>query len=194
MATRELEAFTPIDISAAAPGIDDATLVRRCRAGDENAWRELVERYSRYVYAIVNRGYRLDEDAAQDVFQEVFARTYERLAELRDPSALRPWIAQLTRRLAVDHIRADREVPGLEESQMPERTDDPIAELESQMNVEQMLSTLPEQFREVLDRYFCRSESYETIAAEMGISAGTVASRISRGLEKLRATVGAEAA
>jgi RNA polymerase sigma-70 factor (ECF subfamily) len=176
------------------PAVDDAALVRRCRAGDEGAWRELVERYSRYVYAIVNRGYRLDEYAAQDVFQEVFARTYERLGELRDPSALRPWIAQLTRRLAVDHVRADREIPGLDELQISDATEDPIGELESALNVEQMLGTLPEQFREVLERFFVRGEAYETIAAELDISAGTVASRISRGLEKLRGTLEAQAA
>lgn len=186
------EALIGLKIPAAMPGMDDAALVKLCRDGDENAWRELVERYSRYVYAIVNRGYRLDDDAAQDVFQEVFARTYEHLGELRDPSALRPWIAQLTRRLAIDHVRADREVPGLEESQIPEASEDPIAELDSALSVQQMLGTLPEQFADVLDRFFCRGESYETIASELEISTGTVASRISRGLEKLRATLEAD--
>lgn len=185
-------ALPGLNIPARLPRMDDAALVEQCRAGDEGAWRELVERYSRYVYAIMSRGYRLDHEAAEDVFQEVFARTYERLGELRDPGALRPWIAQMTRRLAIDHLRADREIPGLEEAQVPEATEDPIAELDSALSVQQMLGTLPEQFREVLDRYFCRGESYETIASELEISGGTVASRISRGLEKLRATLEAD--
>src|SRR5947207_973156 len=62
----------------------DAQLVAACRAGDHGAWAELVERYSRYVYAIAVRAYGLAESDAEDVFQEVFARTYERLGALRD--------------------------------------------------------------------------------------------------------------
>ena len=61
----------------------DAQLVSRCRAGDPGAWNEFVERFSRYVYAICGRGFRLAQHDAEDVFQEVFARAYERLPELR---------------------------------------------------------------------------------------------------------------
>ena len=64
--------------------ITDAQLVERCRAGEAAAWNELVERFSRYVYAIAVRAYRLPEHDAEDVFQEVFARTYERLDSLRE--------------------------------------------------------------------------------------------------------------
>ena len=68
----------------------DAQLVSRCRAGDPDAWNEFVERFSRYVYAICGRGFRLSQQDAEDVFQEVFARTYERLDALREDSAVRP--------------------------------------------------------------------------------------------------------
>src|SRR3954468_4176149 len=92
--------------------ISDADLAARCRGGDADAWREVVERFSRYVYAIATRVYRLSEADAEDVFQEVFARAYEHLDRLRDDAALRPWIAQLARRLAVDRLRAaKREAP-----------------------------------------------------------------------------------
>ena len=91
--------------------LTDAELVRRCRADDAGAWNELVERYSRYVYAIAVRGFRLSEEDAEDVFQDVFTRIYTRLDSLRDDSALRPWIAQLTRRRCLDAIAAKRDVP-----------------------------------------------------------------------------------
>ena len=85
----------------------DAGLVARCRTGDDQAWEELVRRFSRYVLAIAQQGFRMSREDAEDVFQEVFARTYERLGDLRNDDALRPWIAQLTRRLCIDRIRAD---------------------------------------------------------------------------------------
>ena len=54
--------------------LTDAELVARCRAGDLEAWNELVERFSRYVFAIATRGYRLTTSDAEGVFQEVFTR------------------------------------------------------------------------------------------------------------------------
>ena len=72
--------------------LPDAELVRRMRAGDECAWAAFVERYSRYVYAIAIRAYRLREHDAEDVFQEVFARAYSHLGSLRSDEGIKPWI------------------------------------------------------------------------------------------------------
>src|SRR5206468_12208099 len=73
--------------SMSLASVADADLVARCREGDQSAWAELVNRFSRYVYAISIRVYRLQQPDAEDVFQEVFARTYESLGELRDDAA-----------------------------------------------------------------------------------------------------------
>ena len=74
-----------------ASTLSDGQLVARCRAGDQQAWQELVERFSRYVYAIATQAFRLPDADAEDVFQEVFARAYQHLDKLRDDSAVRPW-------------------------------------------------------------------------------------------------------
>src|ERR687888_431833 len=120
-----------------AAAVSDRELVARCRAGDQEAWAELVERFSRYVYAISVQAFRLPEADAEDVFQEVFARAYEHLDGLRDDAAVRPWLGQLTRRLCID-------------------------------------------------RLFARDESYRTIGEALELPAGTIASRISRCLARLR--------
>ena len=86
--------------------VSDERLVRLCRDGDDDAWREFVERFSRYVYAIIGHGFRLRGGDAEDVFQDVFAKAYEHLGRLRDDTAVRPWLAQLTRRACIDRIRA----------------------------------------------------------------------------------------
>jgi RNA polymerase sigma factor (sigma-70 family) len=163
----------------------DAHLVARCRAGDDDAWRELVERFSRYVYAIAVQAYRLPASDAEDVFQEVFARAYENLSKLRDDNAIRPWLAQLTRRLCLDTIRAgSRTQP--EESLDPEGVDDTIARLDEALALHEALATLPDNCREILDRFFARDESYRNIGEALDLPPGTIASRISRCLVKLR--------
>ena len=168
----------------AAQRPSDEDLVARCRTGDEEAWRALVERFSRYVYAIATQSFRLAEHDAQDVFQEVFTRVYEHLDMLRDDSAVRPWIAQVTRRLCVDRLRASREEP-VEELEIKE-ADESVERLDQALTVWVALAHLPEACRDILDRFFSRDQSYETIGRELSIAPGTIASRISRCLEKLR--------
>ena len=165
--------------------ITDAELVERCRAGDEHAWNELVERYSRYVYAIAVRGFRLSDEDAEDVFQDVFTRIYTRLDTLRDASALRPWVAQLTRRCCLDAISGgERELPA--EDVLAGEASVDMAEIEEAYAVREALTGLTETCQEILDRFFAQDQSYRTIASELDIPQGTIASRIARCLVKLR--------
>ena len=164
--------------------LTDAELVRRCRGNDADAWNELVERYSRYVYAIAVRGFRLSEEDAEDVFQDVFTRVYTRLDSLRDDSALRPWIAQLTRRRCLDALSARRDVPVDEE--LTEEGSSDLSDVEEAFEVREALAGLSEPCQDILDRFFTRDQSYKTIADELDIPSGTIASRIARCLGRLR--------
>src|SRR6188472_4454267 len=166
--------------------LSDAALVARCRTGDENAWAELVNRFSRYVYAIATQGFSLRADDAEDVFQEVFARTYQHLDRLRDDAAIRPWIAQLTRRLSIDKIRAGSREQLSDEDIEPAGLDDTVDRLDDALAVREAMGDLSESCQEILDRFFARDESYQTIGEALEIPSGTIASRISRCLAKLR--------
>jgi RNA polymerase sigma factor (sigma-70 family) len=165
--------------------LTDAQLVARCRAGDHEAWRELVDRFSRYVYAIAVQAFKLSEQDAEDVFQEVFARAYEHLHKLRDDEAIRPWLAQLTRRLCIDRLRAGSDELLGDDVDVPD-ADDRIGKLDESLAVHEALATLPENCQEILDRFFARDESYRTIGDALDLPSGTIASRISRCLTKLR--------
>lgn len=166
----------------------DAQLVSRCRAGDEAAWNELVERFSRYVYAIAVQAFRLPPHDAEDVFQDVFARVYEHLDRLRNDEAIRPWIAQLTRRLCIDRLRAaGREGPVDPADIEPGEVDETLGRLDEAMTVRAGLDAVGDACREILDRFFCRDESYRAIGEALDLPTGTIASRISRCLSKLRA-------
>ena len=165
-------------------GMSDGQLVARCRTGDPAAWNELVERFSRYVYAICVQAFRLPEHDAEDVFQDVFARTYERLDALRDDAAVRPWLAQLTRNLCVDRLRDRARVEPAEDVEAA--AVDTLAEIDVALTVREALAALGEPCSDLLDRFFCRDESYRTIGEQLELPAGTIASRISRCLGKLR--------
>ena len=170
-----------------AQALTDSELVARCRAGDQQAWAELVDRFSRYVYAISVQAFRLSDADAEDVFQEVFARAYQHLDKLRDDAAVKPWLAQLTRRLCIDRLRASaRERPAAEEELAAVEAEDRLTLLDEALSVHEALAAAPEHCREVLDRFFARDESYRTIGDALGIPSGTIASRISRCLVKLR--------
>jgi RNA polymerase sigma factor (sigma-70 family) len=171
------------------PEVSDAALVARCRVGDDDAWRELVERFSRYVYAIAVQGFRLSQQDAEDVFQDVFARVYERLDSLRDDDAVRPWIAQLTRRVCIDRLRAGSRDSDADLADLPEQpAEDTLGALEEAFDVHEAMAELPQNCQQILDRFFACDESYRTIGDTLGLPAGTIASRISRCLDKLRDT------
>jgi RNA polymerase sigma factor (sigma-70 family) len=170
-----------------AQALTDSELVARCRAGDQQAWAELVDRFSRYVFAISVQAFRLSEADAEDVFQEVFARAYQHLDGLRDDAAVRPWLAQLTRRLCIDRLRASaRERPTADEELELAGSEETLTLLEEALTVHEALAEVPEHCREILDRFFARDESYKTIGDALDLPSGTIASRISRCLARLR--------
>jgi RNA polymerase sigma-70 factor (ECF subfamily) len=163
-------------------------LVERCRRGEPDAWPEFVRRFAPYVYAIAVRGYRLNEHDAEDVFQDVFLRAWTHIADLRDDTAVRPWLGQLTRRLAIDRLRARaRETVRADLDTLhdvPAR--DALDALDDALTVRDAIARLPGLHREIVNRFFVEGQSHATIAADLGIPEGTVASRICRARQRLR--------
>jgi RNA polymerase sigma-70 factor (ECF subfamily) len=172
--------------------LNDRELVRACREGSEQAWAQLVDRFSRYVYAISIQAYGLTEHDAEEVFQEVYARTYEHLATLRDDGAIRAWIGQLTRRLAIDRLRVARRERLVDDffEQVEVRASAELERIELALSIQAAMGGLSDECQEILDRFFARQQSYTEIAEALDIPMGTVASRISRCLSKLRGQLG----
>ncbi len=166
-------------------GPTDAIIVAGCRRGDPEAWDALVDRFARYVAAIATQAFHLSPNDAEDVFQIVFMRAFERLDTLRSDEAIRPWIGQLTRNCCLDLLRTSGRTVPLEEAAEP-IVSHAIAELDEAIVVRDALARLGSDCQEILDRFFGRDESYRTIADELELPAGTIASRISRCLGHLR--------
>lgn len=163
----------------------DEHVLARCRAGEAEAWAAIVEHYSRYVWAIALRGYRLNTTDAEDVVQEAFVRLHRNIDTVHGET-LQPWLAQVARRLCVDVLRRQQREEVVEEV-AETHADDSLQHLDRAMDVRAAMLTLPEHCRDILDRFFARDESYELIARQLRVPQGTIASRISRCLGRLRA-------
>lgn len=188
------------------PDDDDATLVARCRRGDEAAWRTLVLRYQRLVYAIVRR-MGSDDHAAADIFQTVFSRLMEHLPKLADPSRLQAWIVTTAKREALlQRKRAQRTVSmhrtsaatehdaggwsddwePADEAASPEQSLDDLQQLHT---VRQALDKMDERCRQLLTLLFRDEDErvpYDEVARRLGVPVGSIGPTRARCLDKLR--------
>jgi len=195
---------------AETPTPDDATLIMRCRQADAAAWRLLVQKYQRLVYAVARRA-GLDEHAAADVFQTVFQRLLQALPRLQQPERLQAWIVttakretllQRRRSLRTLSLTPTDDAEGQGPAGPPEPAD-PSPLPESQLEELQQLHLL----RLALDRLDTRCHSllsllfadapdrpaYEQIALQLAMPVGSIGPTRARCLAKLRALLAAEA-
>lgn len=192
---------------------DPAALVAACCAGDAQAWASLVKRYQRLVYAIVLRA-GLDEHAAADVFQTVFARLIDHLPGLRQPERLQAWIVTTAKRESLRERQRGRRTVSLTRDASDDDHDDwgvedtvadeaPLAEqqLEALQQLELLrhaLDRLDERCRELLLLIFREDDErvpYDDVARRLNMPIGSIGPTRARCLGKLRRLVeGAEAA
>lgn len=103
--TQSLSVFRRIDAGDKVTGGDpDQMLVRRFKAGDEQAFNELVRRYQGRVHSLACRMVRDPEDAA-DICQEAFVKAYQSLRKFREDSAVYTWLYRITSNLCVNYLR-----------------------------------------------------------------------------------------
>lgn len=177
----------------------DEDLLKACRRGDSAAWEALVNRFQRLIYAIPRRA-GLDEDAAAEVFQEVFTTLFEKLDDIEQPDRLHAWLVttarrktwriisrdRSTRRYSIDDDEdGDAEINALaDEALLP---DEALIQLEEQHRVRTALGQLDERCRKLLTLLFYRDEppSYAEIAAATGTSEGSIGPTRARCLQKL---------
>ena len=170
------------------PDRDERRLARRLRHRDEDALREVHERFARITFGFL-LGVLRDRGTAEDVRQQVFLQVWER-ADSFDPrrGSLLTWIMVIARSRALDELRRrvpePREVTGaLLESPAEE---DRLHQLLEQWHFADMLARLPAAEADLLRRRFHDGRSQSEIAAEIGIPLGTVKARMRSGLEGLR--------
>ena len=172
----------------------DSELLRRCRAGDQVAWGELVARHTRKVFGLAYRFVgRVDE--AEDLTQETFVKVYQNLERYRDSDGSFPtWLMTVARNQAIDHYRRRKE-ERLRRTDEPEGMDTlsspdegPLHRLEREQRIQLVrrgLATLPVDLREPLILCDLQGLPYEEAATILQVPLGTVKSRINRGRQEL---------
>ena len=180
---------------------EDSRLIEALRVGAAQAYEELLGRFQQPVYSLALR--LLDDPSeACDVVQEVFLKVFRNIGAFRAQSSLKTWIYRITvneahnaRRWFFRHRRREVELDSdPEESRnwkeiIPDGCPSPFEvafDREKHVMIEAALEKLSPIFREAVVLRDIIDMSYEEIAEVLGVSLGTVKSRILRGREALR--------
>jgi len=200
VATSILDLNTERTAEASAEN-DDLLLVESLREASEDAYEELLTRFQQPVYALALRLLN-DQSEASDVVQEVFLKVFRNIRNFRGQSTLKTWIYRITvneahntRRWFFRHRRREVELDtSLEEARnwkeiIQDRSRSPFDEAfdrEQHLMIEAALEKINPIFRDAVVLRDITDLSYEEIAEVLGVSLGTVKSRILRGREALR--------
>ena len=182
---------------------DDLALVEKARTGDRDAFRALVVRYQRKVYAVA-LGIVKDPDLAWDVAQEAFVRVHQHLADFKGEASFSTWVLRIGSHLAIDALRKERtsskeDIDEIRDADVHEGGEGILAtalgsdpqqnalrrELAGKMT--EALAQLPEKHRTILVLREVEGLSYEELAERLGIHKGTVMSRLFHARKKMQA-------
>ena len=163
-------------------------LLRRCRAGDEEALEELIRRWERKLFYYVRR-LVADEADAWDVLQQTWIRVVRGIGKVKDSEKLAAWLYCVARSAALSHRKSllGRESKMDREAPIEELTAAPIREVQwSAEEVHWAIDKLSVHHREALTLFFLENFSIAEMAEVVGVSEGTVKSRLFYAKQSLR--------
>jgi RNA polymerase sigma-70 factor (ECF subfamily) len=183
---------------------EDRELIEQAKQGDSAAFRRLVERHQRRAFAIAV-GLLRDENDALEVVQEAFLRVYRSLASFHGGSSFFTWLYRIVSNLSIDLMRkpARREAELDETQQREDESEipllarlegaDPMGAVERKqlaVRIQAALDALPSYHRGVILMREVEGMSYEEMAQAMGVSKGTIMSRLFHARQKLQRALG----
>lgn len=171
----------------------DELLVKKAIKGDDDSFRNIVEKYQGLVYAICFNitGHRQE---AENLTQETFLQVYRSLSRYENKS-FKSWIGKIATNKAIDWKRKSRlenegKVVYLEDieeiSTDKNSIHDELIKKENTKRLLELCNKLPEIYSTVLIKFYIQSKSYNEISKENGISVKTVESRLYRAKHAIR--------
>jgi RNA polymerase sigma-70 factor (ECF subfamily) len=176
----------------------DQEAVRRCLAGDAEAFSTLVERYGGRVYNIALR-ITNDSDAAADCAQEAFIRAYRALHQYDPSLPFGPWLYRIATNASLNHVQRwhahETPVEEFPDSAEPDSAGPESSALrrEALDEVVAALAELPANYRAALTLRHFQQLSYQEVADALGIPLGTVKTHLHRARAALKARLAARA-
>jgi len=172
---------------------DDATLVAALREHHPGAKAAFFDRHAAYLERVITRVIGIDRDLA-DILQDSFLSALSSLHTLRDPRALRPWLAQIAAQTARKVLRSRSRRRWLRlfvDAEDEARWDQPVAEhepdtLRALHGVYAVLNELPTDDRITFALRFVEGMDLQEVAAACGVSLSTVKRRLSRAETRFR--------
>lgn len=171
------------------PTEDD--LIARCKQGDEQAFRELVDRYKDLVFGVIART-SVDRSRIEDLAQEVFLKIHRGLPYFRGEAKLTTWIFRIVLNLLsreADRRRSMREVPIDPDlpSHQAQARDRAASDLELRDRLEKAMARLPPHDRLLIAGHYLQDVKYEELAEALDMPVGTVKTHLHRAKKLLRA-------
>ena len=169
-------------------GTDEKALVARCRQGEDEAWRELVDLFGQKIYSVAYH-FTLKREDAEELAQEIFLKIFENLHRYDGSFPLTAWIVSLSRNLCIDRYRrrkrekSFRFVTDDAVAPMLRSKDDPAADALKKERTKILFSALaeiPEDLAEILVLRDLDGLAYEEIGLALELPDGTVKSRLFR--------------
>lgn len=169
-------------------GADEKELVERCRKGEDEAWRDLVDRFGQKVYSIAYH-FTLKREEAEELSQEVFLKVFENLQRYDGSYPLTAWLVSLARNLCIDRYRRRKREKSFrfvsDDAVLPllKSDDDPSAEALRKERTKMLFSALaeiPEDLAEILVLRDLDGLAYDEIGRALQLPDGTVKSRLFR--------------
>ena len=179
---------------------DDFQLVRASRAGDQEAFGELVRKYQGKIYALAY-GMVGNHADADDLAQEIFLKTYRNIAKFRFKSSFYTWLYRIglntiisrRKKLRGDtHLELKPQVLDVEGSPYlssrlgGEKGDRAMSSKEMKKDISRAIDTLSDKHKEVVVMHDVEGMPHSEIAEILSVSEGTVRSRLHYARARLR--------
>lgn len=170
---------------------NDTDLIEACLAGDERAWKTLIERYSRLIYSIPLR-LGFSGTVADEVFQETCVILLHKLDTLRDRARLSSWLITVTRNTCTRHWQRENTVQQSDLTEVvlgvKKTPEDALLHLEERHRMQIAFESLSARCQQLLEALFVEDppRPYEAVADELDMPLGSIGPTRIRCLKKLR--------
>lgn len=171
----------------------DERLIKEALAGDQGAYRELLNRHRQAIYHVIDKIIHNPDESA-DLVQETFMKAFGSLATYRFEYRFSTWLYKIAANNAIDYLRKkriealslDKPIPtqdgevGFEIPDWSQNPEENLYKRRREITIQDAIASLPPKYREVIVLRHQQDKSYEEIAGQLNLPVGTVKARIFR--------------